>query len=242
MRAILKRRVHEVGSEVRVLILGSTPEFRDLVSSLGLVPTVVDHSRENYLSLGLLKASKDLPEHFVQSDWLNYSPDEPFDIILSEAAFNVVEAQASRELYRRCRDFLRPNGRLLAKNWVRPVGYTKTLSELTSGYRNSAGHPYGFYSYACVPLMLYFYDYKNETIDLRGFEERCRRLFVSGSLYESEWKSISVHKYENVNLRLYIPNEVDFLTHMEPLFSLLKSYDVGIAHSRYHPTYIFSRR
>lgn len=39
----------------KVLILGSTPELRDVVYEYGIIPTVVDFSKDNYEGMSLLR-------------------------------------------------------------------------------------------------------------------------------------------------------------------------------------------
>ena len=49
----------------------------------------------------------------VHSDFLKYDPDEPFDLVFSNAVFQWIDDDAA--LWRRCWDLLRPGGRLVAE-------------------------------------------------------------------------------------------------------------------------------
>ncbi|MCL2164329.1 MAG: class I SAM-dependent methyltransferase [Oscillospiraceae bacterium] len=241
-RALIYKYLQTSEDHPNVLILGSTPELRDLVCSLGLVPTVVDYSKENYVAMGTLKKTRNTTERFVESDWLEFESDESFDIILSEAALNVVDARSSAIMYRRCSDLLKSGGYLLAKNWIRVANGSYSVEDLIASYRTASNYPFGFYSYSCIPLMLCFYDYDGEVIYLREFSKRCRELFEANLITQREWESIAVHKYENVDLQLYIPSQADFRRDIEKYFVIEKIYDIETAFSEFHPIFALSRR
>ena len=50
-RKYLDQKKRQKGKKTRILILGSTPEFRSIVSQRGLVPYVADYDKDNYISL-----------------------------------------------------------------------------------------------------------------------------------------------------------------------------------------------
>jgi hypothetical protein len=224
-----------------VLILGSTPELRDLVNNLKLIPTIVDYSEKNYIAMGMLKKT-DGSENFINLNWLDFTPNQQFDIILSEAAFNVLDAESSKILYSKCRSWLKASGKLLAKNWVRISNHYCPINELITNFRQSLSNHFGFYSSTCIPLMLCFYDYTIERITLKNFNNECQKLFENGRITREEWDTISVHSYENVDLQLYIPDVYDFINDIVNLFYIEQIYDIKVAYSEYHPIFILSRR
>jgi len=69
-KQFLKQKVKDKGKNIKVLILGSTPEFRDLVNSKGLTAYVCDYNKDNYEALGLLKKTKG---EFVHENGIFYS-------------------------------------------------------------------------------------------------------------------------------------------------------------------------
>jgi len=231
----------KVVSSPSVLILGSTPELRDLVNELGLIPFVVDYSHDNYITMGTLKRILG-EETFINMNWLDYSPNQQFDIILSEAAFNVIDADSSKILYLKCSNWLKPDGILLAKNWIRFSNRHIPVNELITSYRQSLYYEFGFYSYTCIPLMLCFYDYKNERITLKDFNNECKKLFESEIITHEEWDSIAIHEYENVDLQLYIPDMFRFINDISEHFYIKSVQNINIAYSEYHPIIILSRR
>lgn len=241
MKQLVEQRMQEVDG-VRLLVLGSTPELRDLAADLGLVPTVVDYSRQHYDALTKLMVRQGTPENFIQSNWLEFHATEKYDIVLSEAAFNVVDRQDSDALYQQCFNWLKPDGLLLAKTWVRPPGVSQPLENLLVDFRNTEEEAFGFYSHACIPLILCFYNYEDESILLSDFAAGCERAYASDLIGRSEWMSIAMHSYESSNLRLYIPQEHALLSSLDPLFRLDQVMTIEAANARYHPIYVLTRR
>lgn len=231
----------ETPPSLEILILGSTPELRDLVNEVGLTPTVVDYSEDNYTAMGTLKKIVG-KEIFINSNWLSYNPVQQFDFILSEAAFNVLDSQSSKKLYAKCKDWLKPGGKLLAKNWVRISNRKGEAEDLISNFRCQPEHQFGFYSFACIPLMLCFYDFSVERITLKDFSNECRNLFEKGKIKQAEWDTIGIHEYENVDLQLYIPDVYEFINDISNHFYIEQIHDIKRAYSEYHPIFVLTRR
>ncbi|GHU48885.1 hypothetical protein FACS1894127_0550 [Clostridia bacterium] len=224
-----------------ILILGSTPELRDLVSEFKIIPTVVDFSSDNYFAMGTLRSTQ-TKEVFIESDWMELEEKSQFDLILSEAALNVVDAASSKTLYSKCNNFLRTGGKLFAKNWLRTTNKPYAVEYLIEASRSVPTFKFGFYSSVCIPLMLCFYDYCNEEIQLKAFRNCCKNLFDEGFITQCEWETIAVHKYEKVDLQLYIPSIFDFINDITDYFYIDQVCDVGIGFSEYHPMFKLTRR
>jgi len=225
-----------------VLILGSTPELRDVVYEFGVIPTVVDFSKDNYEGMSLLLRSIGKDE-FIESNWLsldNMKYYEKFDFILSEAAFNVLNPVAAKELYCICEKLLNENGKIIAKEWIRYSDVKPNIIKLLKQYRHSY-NSMGLYSYLCVPLMLNFYDFKHEMIPLRDFDYQIEQLFMAGIINEYEYETVRIHEYKNVDLVLYIPKILDFMNDMSEKFDLVKIHNINIANSDYHPIFVYER-
>lgn len=223
----------------KVLILGSTPELRDIVWEFNIVPTVMDYSSENYNAMGIL--CKNYKEsNFVELNWLDMNFVEEFDIVLSEAAFNVISSESANVLYEKIFKSLKINGLLIAKNWIRFNNKRPFLNDLINEFRCSSNAK-GFYSHTCIPLMLCFYNYGLESIELKKFSQNCMTLFNDGKINEEEWNTISIHNYENVDLQLYIPIIYDFIKDISPYFSIKNIVDIKVAYSEYHPLFILEK-
>lgn len=229
-----------MGRNLDVLILGSTPELRDLSHSLGFVPTIVDYSEPNYLAMGLLCCESG-EERFINADWLRMDIDQQYDLILSEAAFGVVPREDLDHLLSRIQAHLRPQGTLLAKTWIRLSNDLPNLEAVISRYRMSESER-DFYSTVCLPLMLHFYDYQSEKIAVRQLSMQVEELFRAGQVCQSEWESIKRHQYENVDLELHIPLIDDLLVSLRKYFTVEDIRTATFDYSGFHPIFVCRRR
>lgn len=245
--AIFKQYIAEFkknnGKNPSILILGSTPELRDIVYEFDIIPTVVDFSRENYEGMSLLLRNKGT-DNFIEKNWLDmesYNNIEQYDFIFSEAAFNVLNVRSAKQMYPICSTFLKHNGKLIAKEWIRFSNTRPILDDLIKDYRcsNSA---LGFYSYLCIPLMLQFYDFENEVIALKDLDREIKKIFTSGKITLNEQMSVGIHEYKNVDLELYIPSILEFMNDLEKYLNLSMIHIIHIAHAEFHPIFVYERR
>ena len=226
-----------------VLILGSTPELRDVVYEFGVVPTVVDFSKDNYEGMSLLLRASG-SDIFVESNWLALGNEKyygKFDFILSETAFNVLDSNSAKELYQICEKLLTQKGKIIAKEWVRYSDHRPDINEIINSYRQS-NNSMGLYSFTCIPLMLKYYDFVNEQIKLKDFDQEIMRLYETGIISKHEYETVEIHEYKNVELILYIPKILDFMNDMSQTFDLVKIHNINVAYSDYHPVFVYERK
>lgn len=228
-------------SDISILILGSTPELRDLVSSLGVAPTIVDYSLENYLALGSLCSQKHPEERYWNANWFEIQTSEHFDIVLAEASFNVVEYKALADLSKKVHELLSPRGLLITKIWIRNTDQQPDLENLLTIYRKVQTQR-DFYSATCLPLFLHFYHYSRETISLRDFSQNLEELYSRAVLTQAEWKTIARHEYGNVDLALCIPKRQDILNIFSRYFTFEEERRDTVEYSKYHPIWSLRRK
>ena len=109
-----------------VLVLGSTSEFRDMMIELGIRPTVVDFSRDNYDILSGAMKYKDRyreNEEYVEADWRTMDLGRQFDIIVTDAALNVVPKDSNRQLLSNVAKHLSPDGIFIGRIHQVPPRY-----------------------------------------------------------------------------------------------------------------------
>ena len=102
----------------RALLLGATPEIRDLFSESGYDAVVQDINKTNYEAMSALRLVTPGTETYMQSDWLEERPEflGAFDAVVGDGvllylSFPSEPAQLMALLSR----YLRPNGRLLLR-------------------------------------------------------------------------------------------------------------------------------
>lgn len=117
---VLKEKIEEVKNP-KVLILGVTPELRDLANKYSLCSIVCDVNLEMIKAMNELIKYKNSKEKITIRNWLEMDfKKESFDLILGDACLNQISSQEKiKKLLRKLKDFLRPNGYLLIREVVR---------------------------------------------------------------------------------------------------------------------------
>ena len=233
--------IHRWKKNPSVLILGSTPELRDVVYEYNIQPTVVDYDRKNYEGMSILLRNVGT-DRFIETNWLDLTAQiGKYDFIFSEAAFNVVGCEDAKKLYGLCHDLLEEGGRLIAKQWIRFLDSRPEPKALVAEYRES-DNTRGFYSYLCIPLMLCFYDFEQEQITLRQLDDGVRQMMDDHLITFAEQRTVGIHDYQKVDLALYIPRLLDFMNDLAPYFNMVFMKNAGIAHSEYHPIFVLEKK
>lgn len=238
-KEILKKKV-DTETDVKVLILGSTPELRDVVYSFNLSPTVVDYSIENYEMMGEL-CRYERNDTVVCCDWmdmLNYLSPDSYDIILGEAAFNVIRPEYAEKLFYICNKLLKNHGQLVIKQWIR---FTNSRPSIADLHREIEYKVEDFYFSNCYPLHIMFYDFENEVVYLKEIAKQLQFLFQQGKITYQEYQSIERLNYSNVELEVYIPIEKDFVQHFDKYFSICSVLRSNVNYGDLHPIYVLSK-
>ena len=108
---IFERYIAEVAKRPnsRILVMGSTPEFRDLTMKYGCKATVVDFSEDIYRALTLLLKEKG-EEEFIHSDWLQMPENQKYDLVLGDGVPNMLPWEKWDSLLGKIAAVLKPDG------------------------------------------------------------------------------------------------------------------------------------
>ena len=238
-KEIIKKKV-DTETDVKVLILGSTPELRDIVYSFNLSPTVVDYSIENYEMMGEL-CRYERNDTVVCCDWMDmlyYLSPDSYDIILGEAAFNVIRPDYTEKLFCICNKLLKNHGQLVIKQWIR---FTNSRPSIADLHRIVEYKDEDFYFLNCYPLHIMFYDFENEVVYLKEIAKQLKFLFQQGKITYQEYQSIERLNYSNVELKVYIPIEKHFVQHFDKYFSICSVLRSNVNYGDLHPIYVLSK-
>ena len=100
----------------RILILGATPELRDLAASSGFKPVVVDFSLPMIIEmLQYTQKTNADDEIWIKSDWLSMPLEGNFDVVLGDLVLRMIESGQQEEFLKRIRKILSPTGIFVAR-------------------------------------------------------------------------------------------------------------------------------
>lgn len=100
----------------RGLILGSTPELRDLLAQLGFEVTLADINMEMILAMGELAKRKDPGEILINSNWLDIPiEDNYFDVIFGDIVLSNIPRPKQDNFLKELARLLKPGGHWISK-------------------------------------------------------------------------------------------------------------------------------
>jgi SAM-dependent methyltransferase len=156
----------------RTLVLGATPELRDLAISMGSDVLAVD------ISINMLSAMTSVMEHresdknkFMRIGWLEmdkYLLPESFDMVLADASLNNVPRDKNECAISIVSRLLKKGGYFITRNIVlNPETKQKNADDLIKEYNQGKNTPLGFF----VDMALY------SKLSERGFDRKNDELF-----------------------------------------------------------------
>jgi len=232
------------GSEIKVLILGATPEYRDLIIARNIRPTIVDYSDINYSALGLLMNHGDPQSHesFIQQNWITMKLSGRFDFIMADHSINVVSNKSVPDLLQNVSNCMKSDAIFVARTWIRPRNRQPNILEVIENYRKNVqktGKP--LYPTCVGPIQNFFYDKKKNRILLSDLGTELKKLYQAGVINDIEWEPIIPLHYDEVSLSLFIPTESE----LEKMVNVhLKTKNVYYTKETYNeccPIYVFEK-
>lgn len=108
-------------SNIKILILGSTPELRDLAAEFTPEVAFVDVNLEMILAMNEIVKKKNLQEIMVKANWLNAPlASSYFDIILGDLVVSNLPMDRQDDLLQEIKRLLKPKGYFITKMEVMP--------------------------------------------------------------------------------------------------------------------------
>jgi len=208
----------------RALVLGSTPEFRDLTAELGIFTWVIDiNPKMLFRMTALMKSKKISREKRITGNWLKVElPKNYFDVIFAEASLNNLSNNHEHEiLLKKIASALKPSGIFLCRNviintrrptplgrWYRLIDQKKLVSTgdfalLVRGDSSAcvaAKSPFNVDSRQTLKPLLA--DYARQSDQVKKFIDIYRELFEKETKYLFVYSKIDferlLKKYFNV--------------------------------------------
>lgn len=191
----IKKKILEKGSKCKVLILGATPEYRDLCGQLGLGITLIDFSRYNYEYLA--DEVRNRPkERFIRGNWLKTALDKKFDIILGDNVINMLHKGDVRTFLSNLSKMLKEDGFFMPRTYIREKGERMGPEEAINEY-NSRHKGESVIVWTIRDLYLASYDLKSDSMTIRDVYKTVLGLHKKGILDDTQleqYKKLSLER------------------------------------------------
>lgn len=217
-------RVAKSTKNPKALILGATPEFRDMFSKYPINVTLLDINPEMYVAMRSLMKCKPKYEKFVKSDWLKIPfKNETFDIIIGDTPHHNIKKRQYGEFFSEVRRVLKTKGYFLLSSWFFDKSNNGlTMRQYTELYRRN---PQIFRDFKSRTLALYrlgkkeFYNRQTWEWDWHEIDEKITKEFKKYHLPKDNLKYI---KFNYGNYVQVCPWEPDFSKFLAKFFNVLE--------------------
>lgn len=236
------RKVQEkVKRPIKLLVLGSTPEFRDWGYDEGLEIHVVDKSEDYYKQVSREIHHKNLKEQVYYSKWEDMHFSDKFDVIIGDLAIGNVEQDCFDDFLMNIRDALTDNGVFMGKSFIWDDGPVKSPKQIVDEYRRSIRiHPYSFINHQ---LGLYCLDKNSFSIDFSRMYHELEKLYLSGDIDEELFSYFQdVGWNTEMKFTFFAPSKQLFVEKVGKYLKLVEFVHTTDAYTSAFPIYIIKKK
>jgi cyclopropane fatty-acyl-phospholipid synthase-like methyltransferase len=141
-----------IGPGMTVLLLGSTPEYRDILIEKDCSVLIVDNNKDNYHAMTMLMTRSPTQENFICESWLDIDwMAQKFDVILGDHVINLLPKEQWPHFLQSLKKLLNPNGKLIQRVITKPESYEKNVETLARDTAETEGEL--FFSRSLYDLM-----------------------------------------------------------------------------------------
>lgn len=128
----------------KLLVLGSTPEFRDWGFENNFEITVMDCNEDYYNEVSREIRHKCIQENLICQKWQDLSVSNEYDIIIGDLAIGNIPPEDLEQFIKKVSEALTPVGIFLGKSFYHKKGYIPLSPEslIKEYYKGTPWHPY----------------------------------------------------------------------------------------------------
>lgn len=226
---------------VKLLVLGSTPEFRDWGYEENLLINVVDKSGEYYKEVSREIRHKNLKENVYFSLWEDMKFREEFDVIIGDLSIGNVE-QSKFDKFLKCISMaLSDDGIFLGKSFLwtedEPV---KSPKQIIDEYVNAKYvHPYTFINHQ---LGLYCLDKAKFSIDFSQMYQELLNLYNTGYIDDNLFSYFqNVGWNTEMKFEFFAPSQTAFVKQVNKILKFIAFEHTADVYTNVFPIYVIKK-
>lgn len=235
----------KLNRKLNILILGSTPEFRDWAFEENMNVTIVDasHDYHNKISRELRHKCiiEESRERVIIQRWEDMDFNAEFDIVIGDLTVGNVEPEKLEPFIKNVQKALRCGGLFLGKNFLVPNGY-KIINpqKLIKEYYQTLSY-YNPFSFLIFDLALYCID-KNNILDFKVLYNELTKLKKNDLITNETMNFFEGIGWDTeMNFKFHIPKLKDYEKLITKYLNI-KNIEYGIdVYSQKFPLYIIEK-
>lgn len=232
----------KINRKIKLLILGSTPEFRDWGYDEDLDITVVDKSQRYYNNISRELRHKNIKEKLYIQSWEDMCFPDSYDIIIGDLAIGNVDPDRFDDFLQNVDAALSLDGIFMGKSMIwnekEPVYMP---SEIVRRYKDSVHiHPYTYINHQ---LAMYCLDRKTNMLDFGEMYKVLNQLYQDGGLDEEIFAYFkNVGWNTEMKFEFFAPTQKQFIDCVNKYMKFVKFEHTTDIYSNVFPIYIIEKR
>jgi len=206
----------------KVIVLGATPELRDIALGNNCEVITIDLSLEQILKMGELMKNKNHPNEIViRGNWLKMADilkNQNFDLIIGDCCFINLSLKGQEKLAEVCQKLLKKDGCLLIRETVANFEKQKNLASfyLEKFRQGKMKFPDLYINLALYSSDIKVWNHKTKQFSYSNFSKSIKKLYQKRILNKKEFKELEKFVLPGAGYR--------FLFYQEDFEKLLKKY------------------
>jgi len=204
----------------RALVLGATPEIRDLLAKYKIETTLVDVNPSMKKAMDKLMRRKSEREKLIVSDWVKMKlPKNYFDLAFSDGCLTNISLATWKNFFANVNHGLKKTGFLYSGSWIYRVKKPLSFEDLLKKYKRNPKH---------------FKDFKNRVYALHS-------LYLNPGLYnrrKKEYDFFKVMKEIESFVKKGVINQKDFKNLQWTRVEMGPYVEIGFDDAREHDNYL----
>ena len=207
--AVYESYIGALSKESVSMLMGSTPDIRDMFAREQKKVYVIDWSEHNYNALKYLMKEKNTDnEVFISQDWRTMNFDIKFDFIIGDLALLVLTREDSIKVIGRISASLQRNGTSIQRMWIRNHRKPYSLEYLIKIYKMKPKNE-NLFSWLELPLLFHTYDYQKEECTAQHCYEILQDYYKQNKISKEILETFEPFKHLNPPLNIPLKSEFE---------------------------------
>lgn len=228
--------------KIKLLVLGSTPEFRDWGFEQNLEINVVDKSREYYNYISREIRHKNIKEKVYIQSWESMQFNTQFDLILGDLSIGNVDSDFFDVFLNNIKNALSEGGLFLGKSLIWDENeVVKSPIEIINDFKHQSYiHPYTFINHR---LGLYCMDRKSNTLNFNVMYNELEKLYKNGNIDQNVFSCFTdVGWSTEMKFSFFSPNKNQFIECVNKYLQFVKFEYTDDCYTKVFPIYIITKK
>ncbi len=229
--------------KIKLLILGSSSDFRDWAYQEDMDVTIIDYSKEYHMAIKREMKHKYPREKLVIKLWQNMNFENEFDLIVGDLVIGNLLPEEIPPFLEKINKALLEGGFFMTKSFFRDENKTvKSYEKILSDYYKE-GITYNPYPKLIYDIAIYCMNKKTGFLDFNYMYRETKKMFESGFMKKETFKKFRHLGWEKgMKFYFYIPTFKQWENWVNQYMSIYKKEYGEDLYSKNFPIYIITTK